>query len=146
MPFPNQDYFRLEVIEKQWSISHDDVMYAVENDMLRVCAWLPKSFVERGRSKNSHEFHVISQDHCEGLVRIRPKDCHLLFQEGQIYLNHFLPVGEEEYTDIRIANEPAQPPLKVCTSNLLVTNDSRTAFETKHNIITKVLSQFVTIF
>lgn len=133
MPFKKQDYFRLEVTEKQWNITHDEVMYAVENDMLPVCVWLPMCFVERGK-QDGDEFYILSRDHCEGLVRLRPKDCHMLFQRSTIILNHFLATQEEDFTDIRIAAEPVQPPLEVCVKDLLITNDDRARFEQEHDI------------
>lgn len=133
MLFKKQKYFRLEVIEKQWDITHDEVMYAVENDMLRVCVWLPMCFVERGKQEGE-EFYILSRDHCEGLVRLRPKDCHMLFQRGTITLNHFLITQETNHTDIRIAAEPTQPPLEVCVKDLLVTNTDRSQFEQEHDI------------
>ena len=101
MAFIEQDYFRLEVIEKQWSVSHDEVMYAAENDMLKVCVWLPMCFVEFGKG-GVKDFYVLSRDHCEGLVRVRPKDCHMLFQRGEVMLDHFLPTKGKRYKDIRV--------------------------------------------
>jgi len=133
MPFKKQNYFRLEVIEKGWDITHDEVMYAVENGMLPVCVWLPICFVERGRA-NGSEFTILSRDHCEGLVRLRPKDCHMLFQRGRITLSHFLPTRDRDYSDIRIAPEPSQPPLEVCVRDLLVINEHRSVFDAEHDI------------
>lgn len=133
MPLKKQKYFRLEVIEQGWDITHDEVMYAVENGMLPVCVWLPMCFVERGKHQGD-EFYVLSHDHCEGLVRLRPKDCHMLFQRGTITLSHFLAVYEADYTDIRIAVEPPQPPLEVCERDLLVTNKHRYQFEEEHDV------------
>lgn len=133
MPFKKQKYFRLEVIEREWDITHDDVMYAVENGMLAVCVWLPMSFVERGNVTDS-EFYVLSRDHCEGLVRIRPKDCHRLFQRGTITLSHFLTIRDIDYTDIRVAPEPPQPLLEVYVRDLLVTNEDRNHFELEHDV------------
>ncbi len=133
MALPKQNYFRLEVIEKQWSISHEEVMYAVENNLLRVCVWLPICFVERGKEKG-YQFYALTCEHCEGLVGIRPKDCHMLFQRGESLLTHFLTVGDAEHSDIRIADEPQQPPLKVYVRDLLVMNDNREAFEEEYAI------------
>lgn len=133
MAFIKQDYFRLEIVEKQWNLSHDEVMYAVENDMLKVCVWLPMCFVEFGKS-GVKEFYVLSRDHCEGLVRVRPKDCHMLFQRGEVMLDHFLPTKGKRHKDIRIALEPKQPSLKVCVRDLLVTNDHRVEFEQAYNV------------
>ena len=133
MALPRQDYFRLEVIEKQWSISHDEVMYAVENDLLRVCVWLPMCFVERGK-EDGFQFHALTSEHCEGLVGIRSKDCHMLFQRGESLFTHFLTIGDKEHSHIRIADEPHQPPLKVYVRDLLMMNHDREAFEQEYDI------------
>lgn len=133
MALPRQDYFRLEVIEKQWSMSHDEVMYAVENNLLRVCVWLPVSYVERGKEEG-HKFYAHTSEHYEGLVGIRPKDCHMLFQRDQVALTHFVTVDDAEHPDIRIADEPHQPPLNVFVRDLLVMNGDRIAFEEAYEI------------
>ncbi|MCH2546573.1 MAG: hypothetical protein MK052_03030 [Alphaproteobacteria bacterium] len=135
MALPKQNYFRLEIIEKQWSISHDEVMYAVENNLLRVCVWLPICFVERGKEEG-YQFHTATSEHYEGLVGIRAKDCHMLFQRGESLLTHFLTVDEKEHSDIRIADEPHQPALQVYVRDLLVTNYDRTAFEEEYEVTT----------
>ncbi|PIR33666.1 MAG: hypothetical protein COV36_02320 [Alphaproteobacteria bacterium CG11_big_fil_rev_8_21_14_0_20_44_7] len=133
MALPKQDYFRLEIIEKQWSISHDEVMYAVENNLLKVCVWLPICFVEYGKEEGC-QFHTAICEHYEGLVGVRPKDCHMLFQRGESSLTHFLAVGHKQHSDIRIADEPQQPPLMVLERDLLVMNNDKEAFEKEYQI------------
>ena len=47
MPFPTKDYHRLKSLQKRWGVSQEDIFYAIESGILRVCVWLPMRYVER---------------------------------------------------------------------------------------------------
>lgn len=48
MVFHDKAYDRLHNLWRRWSISQEDVYYAVENDLLRVAVWMPLRLMERG--------------------------------------------------------------------------------------------------
>lgn len=37
MAFLQRKYYRLETLEKRWSVKGDEIIYAIENGLLRAC-------------------------------------------------------------------------------------------------------------
>src|SRR5579859_5902211 len=88
MGFPEKNYERLCSVGKRWQLTQDDIYYAVENAMLRVCVWMPLRFVERcvvRDGKLAYESHETK----EGFVGVRPKDFHRLCSTGRAKLRIF---------------------------------------------------------
>jgi hypothetical protein len=70
MSFSDKEYDRLYGICERWTLPQEDVFYAIENNLLRVCVWLPLRFVERGTIKDG-KFLFEQQEYKKGFLAIR---------------------------------------------------------------------------
>jgi hypothetical protein len=109
--FPDQKYARLLHLQKHWEISTDDLYYAVENELLHVCVWMPTRFLERGIIEDRH-FVFRQYETKEGFVGIRPHDFFTIASVGSARLRCFHSVSEKG-TVLRLPFEPRQPTLLV---------------------------------
>lgn len=75
MALPEKTYDRLQSMPKRWDLSQEDVYYFVENDLLRVCVWMPMRYMERGTIKHK-KFIYEEHDHEDGL-RVLAIDSHV---------------------------------------------------------------------
>ena len=62
MVFPEKAYDRLYSMWERWGISQEDVYYFIENDLLRVCVWLPLRYVERGVIETQENGSVVIKE------------------------------------------------------------------------------------
>ncbi len=136
MAFPEKAYDRLCNLWKRWGISQEDAYYAVENDLLRICVWLPLRYVERGGIKNK-KFIYEEHEHKEGFVGVRPEDFHRICSTGCAKLRIFRSVKHENDI-LRLAYEPPQPAIAVRIHDLVVLREDRKAFEQNYHISEQV--------
>ena len=134
MTLPEKAYDRLHSLQKRWGITQEDVYYAVENDLLRVCVWIPLRYMERGVFRDK-KFLYIEYEHKEGLIRLRPEDFRHICSTGCAELRIFRSVRQEEHI-IRIAYEPPQPAVTVHIHDLVVLRQDQLAFEQAYGIAT----------
>ncbi len=132
MAFPRKNYDKLESMQKTWGVSQEDLFYAVENDLLRVCVWLPLRFIERGVMKDK-KFIYEAHEPKEGFVVVRPEDCRRICSNGRAKLKIFKSISEEGHS-LRLAYEPPQPSINVRISDLVVLKQDREKFEETYNI------------
>ena len=132
MAFPAKDYHRLQSLQKRWEVSQEDIFYAIENGLLRVCVWLPLRYVERVVIKN-RKFIYERHEHQEGFVGVRPEDCRLVCSKGRAKLRTFNSVCEDGHV-LRLAYEPPQPAICVRFKDLVVLKDDRKKFERTYDI------------
>lgn len=127
MVFPAREYDRLRTLQKKWHMSEDDMFYAIENGLIRVCVWLPSRYVECGVLQHQQFIHK-AYGYREGFMGVRPQDCRLICSTGGAELRVFYPIIEEG-TIIRLAYEPAQPAISVRLDDLVVLKKDREDFE-----------------
>jgi len=132
MAFPAKDYDRLKSLEKKWDISPEDMLYAIENGILRTCIWLPLRYVERIAIKE-HKFVFETQEHQCGFVGVRPEDCRRICSTGCAKLRIFNSVNEADHI-LRLAYEPPQPDISVRISDLIVLKEDQQKFEQNYEI------------
>lgn len=132
MAFPAKDYDRLKSLEKKWNISPEDMLYAIENGILRTCIWLPLRYVERIAIKE-RTFVFEKQEHQCGFVSVRPEDCRLICSTGCAKLRIFNSVSEADHI-LRLAYEPPQPDISVRISDLIVLKEDQKHFEQSYDI------------
>lgn len=132
MGFPTKAYDRLHHLWKRWGISQEDAYYAIENDLLRTCVWLPLRFVERGVIKDG-KFIYERHESKEGFIGVRPQDFRHICSTGRAKLRVFRSVGQEGHI-LRLADEPPQPALMVRISDLVVLHEDRKRFEETYGI------------
>ncbi|MDX2094414.1 MAG: hypothetical protein SFW64_00500 [Alphaproteobacteria bacterium] len=111
MAFPVKDYDRMHNLATRWGVSQDDIYYAIENDLLRACVWLPLRWVERGEFKNG-KFNYRRHEHNQGFIAIRPEDFRAISSVGRAKLRVFRSVSHEGHI-LRLAYEPPQPAILV---------------------------------
>jgi hypothetical protein len=127
MPLPEKTYDRLHSLWGRWGLSQEDVYYAIENDWLRVCVWMPHRYMERGVMRDK-KFIYVECEHKEGFIGLRPEDFHRISSTGSAELRIFRSVKQEEHI-LRIAYEPPQPPITVHINDLVVLRQHQLAFE-----------------
>lgn len=132
MPIPEKQYTRLEALLERWNLSRDDVFYAVENGLLNCCVWLQPRYVERGRHENGC-FLAKQQERSNGLVKVRPEDCQVIFQDNEVYAHSFIPI-DKPGDIIRITHEPPQPYVCLRLQHLLVMRKEQQRFEQIYHI------------
>ncbi len=132
MVFPEKDYDRFYNLWDRWGISQEDVFYAVENDLLRVCIFLPLRFVERGVIKDG-KFIFEQHEHKNGFIAVRPEDFHLICSKGSAKLRIFHSIRVEGHI-LRLAMEPPQPSVSVRLHDLIVLREDRLKFEETYKI------------
>ena len=132
MPFPDKQYMRLETLIRIWSLSRDDILYAIENGLLQCCIWLQPRYVERGCEKNGF-FAAHACERSDGLVRVRPEDCQVIFQQGEIYAHSFMSLSKPDDM-LRITHEPPQPYISITVKHLLVMREEQIRFEKDHHV------------
>lgn len=132
MVFQNKAYDRLHTLWKRWNLSEEDVYYAVENDMLRTCVWLPLRLMERGVI-NSRKFIFEQYEPKQGFIGVRTEDFRRLHSTGRAKLRIFRST-ENDGQILRLAYEPPQPAIMVRLSDLVVLQEDRTKFEETYNI------------
>lgn len=132
MPIPEKQYTRLEALLARWNLSKDDVFYAVENGLLQCCAWLQPRYMERGAEENGC-FLPNQHQRCHGLVRVRPQDCHAIFQDQEVLAHSFIPLDAPDEL-LRITHEPPQPYVCLRIQHLLVMCEEQRRFESLYSI------------
>jgi len=137
--FPQKEYERLLCLQKQWKVSQEDLFYSVENNLLRVCVWLPLRYVERGAMRN-RRFIYERHEHQEGFVGVRPEDCRRICSTGRAKLRIFTSVGEDGHI-LRLAYEPPQPAICVRLSDLIVLKKDRYKFEKSYDVTEATLRE-----
>lgn len=105
MRVPIKKYERLYVLQKQWQVSQEDMFYAIEDSMLRVCIWLPLRYMEIGTIRNRQFIHE-SHEHVEGFVGVRAEDCHIVFSKGRAGLRRFHSIAKTDQMLRLSANTP----------------------------------------
>lgn len=132
MGFPEKAYDRLSNLSTHWGITQEDVYYAIENDLLRVCVWLPLRYMEcciiKGR-KFVYEQH----EHKTGFIGVRPEDFHKISSTGCAKLRIFCSIKSEAHI-FRLAYEPPQPAVSVRIHDLIVLKEDRKTFEAIYKI------------
>ncbi len=139
MGFPEKTYDRLYNLRKQWGITQEDVYYAIENSLLRVCVWIPLRYVERGVLHDG-KFVYERHEHREGFIGVRPQDFHRISSTGCAKLRIFRSVKEEDRI-VRMAYEPPQPAISVRIHDLVVLKEDRLRFETTYEINQKAAAK-----
>ncbi len=132
MPFPDKQYTRLETLLRVWSLSRDDILYAIENGLLHCCIWLQPRYVERGSEKNGF-FAAQACERSDGLVRVRSEDCQVIFQQGEINAHSFMSL-QKPNDMLRITHEPPQPYVPITIKHLLVMKEEQQRFEETHHV------------
>ena len=132
MPLPEKTYERLHSLWGRWGLSQEDVYYAIENGLLRVCVWLPLRYMERGIIKNK-KFMYVAHEHKEGFIGLRPEDFHRICSTGIAKLRIFRSINEEAHI-LRMAYEPPQPAISVRIHDLVVLQEDRIKFENVYQI------------
>lgn len=127
MRVPIKKYERLYVLQKQWKLSQEDMFYAIEDSMLRVCIWLPLRYMEIGTIRNRQFIHE-SHEHVEGFVGVRAEDCHAVFSKGRAGLRRFHAVTKTDQM-LRLSDEPPQPTISVRYNDLVVLQKDKESFE-----------------
>jgi hypothetical protein len=135
MGFPKKTYDRLHNLPSLWGVSQDDIYYAVESGLLRVCVWLPMRFMERGTMRKGR-FAYVEHEHKEGFVGVRPEDFHRIYNTGCAKLRIFRAIKQEGHI-LRMAYEPPQPAIAVRIHDLVVLEQDRIAFEQAYEITHK---------
>ena len=132
MALPEKIYDRLQSMPKRWELSQEDVYYFVENDLLRVCVWMPLRYMERCAIKKKQ---LVYEEHerQEGFIGIRPEDFHRICSTGRAKLRIFRSVRSGGHV-LRMAYEPPQPALSVRIHDLVVLREDRLAFEETYEI------------
>lgn len=132
MAFPAKDYERLKSLEQKWGMSRDDMLYAIENGLLRTCIWLPLRYVERIAMKDL-TFVFEKYEHQSGFVGVRPEDCRRICSTGCANLRIFNSVCAADNI-IRLAYEPPQPDVSVRISDLIILKEDQQKFEQNYDI------------
>lgn len=132
MPLPAKTYDRLHSLWRRWGLTQEDVYYAIENGLLRVCVWMPLRFMERGEIRNK-AFIYVEHEHKEGFIGLRPEDFHRICSTGCAKLRIFRSIKEEAHI-LRMAYEPPQPAISVRIHDLVVLQEDRVKFETSYEI------------
>lgn len=132
MALPEKAYDRLHNIWRRWGISQEDIYYAVENNLLRVCVWLPLRYMERCAIKDN-KFIFVEHEHKEGFIGLRPEDFHCVCSTGCAKLRIFRSIKEEAHI-LRMAYEPPQPAISVRIHDLVVLHEDRVKFEATYHI------------
>jgi len=132
MGLPEKTYDRLHSLWKRWGVTQEDVYYAIENSLLRVCVWMPLRYVERGILKDG-SFVYEKHEHKEGFIGVRPQDFHRISSTGCAKLRIFRSLKEEDRI-LRMAYEPPQPAISVRIHDLVVLQEDRLKFETTYEI------------
>ena len=127
MLFPNREYYRLSALQDKWGTSKEELLYAIENGLLRTCIWLPLRYVERGFMREQKFIYEAHELKC-GYVGVRPEDCKLICNYGRADLRIFNSGCDDEYS-IRMAYEPPQPDIQVRLHNLIVLKEDCEKFE-----------------
>lgn len=127
MAFPPKNYDRLCSLGKRWQLSQEDIYYAIENGMLRVCVWMPLRFVERCVVRDN-KMVFENHKHKEGFIAVRPKDFYRLSSTGRAKLRIFNSIKADGYV-LRLADEPPQPALSVRIHDLMVLKADQETFE-----------------
>lgn len=127
MLFQDRDYYRLSALQEKWGISKEELLYAIENGLLRTCIWLPLRYIERGFMREQ-KFIYETQELKRGYVGVRPEDCRLICNYGRADLRIFNSGCDDEYI-IRMAYEPPQPDIQVRLHNLIVLKKDCERFE-----------------
>jgi hypothetical protein len=132
MALPEKTYDRLHSLWRRWELPQEDVYYAVENGLLRVCVWVPLRFMERGVIKNKKFIYEEHQPE-EGFVGVRPEDFHRICSTGCAKLRIFRSTKKAGHI-LRMAYEPPQPALSVRIHDLVVLREDRLAFEEAYDV------------
>ena len=132
MVFPEKAYDRLYSMWERWGISQEDVYYAIENDILRVCVWLPLRYVERGVIRDN-KFIFEEYEHEEGFIAVRPEEFRLICSTGSAKLRIFRSIKVEGHI-LRLAMEPPQPSVSVRIHDLVVLREDRLKFEKIYDV------------
>lgn len=132
MALPEKTYDRLHSLWKRWELPQEDVYYAVENGLLRVCVWVPLRFMERGVIKNKKFIYEEHQPE-EGFVGVRPEDFHRICSTGCAKLRIFRSTKKAGHI-LRMAYEPPQPAVSVRIHDLVVLREDRLAFEETYGV------------
>ncbi|MDE3015744.1 MAG: hypothetical protein KGI29_02340 [Pseudomonadota bacterium] len=132
MPLPEKTYDRLHSLQKRWGLTQEDVYYAIENGLLRVCVWMPLRYMERGVFEDK-KFLYIEYEHKEGFIRLRPEDFHHICSTGCAELRIFGSVRQKAHI-LRIAYEPPQPAVIVHIHDLVVLRQDQLEFEQAYGI------------
>ncbi|NDF11602.1 MAG: hypothetical protein EB060_02140 [Proteobacteria bacterium] len=133
MVFPAKKYDRLSSLGKRWTLSQEDIYYAVENGMLRVCVYMPLRFVERCAVRE-HKIVFESHEQKQGFIAVRPEDFFTLCSTGRAKLRIFNSITVEGHI-LRLALEPPQPDIVVRIHDLVVLREDREKFEAQYEII-----------
>ena len=110
-----------------WQLSQEDIYYAIENGMLRVCVWMPLRYVERCAVRDN-KIVFESYEHKQGFIGVRPEDFFILSSHGRAELRIFHSITVEGNI-FRLAHEPPQPDLAVHIHDLVVLKEDREKFE-----------------
>jgi len=132
MVFPEKAYDRLYSMWERWGVSQEDVYYFIENDLLRVCVWLPLRYVERGVIEGG-KFIFEEHEHKEGFIAVRPEDFRLICSTGSAKLRIFRSIKTQEHI-LRLAIEPPQPAVAVRIHDLVVLQEDRKKFESTYKV------------
>lgn len=128
MAFPQREYHRLESLERRWkNLGKEKITYSIENGFLRICVWLPLSFVEKGYEKPNKHFVITTREMHEGFVSVRPEDYWRICSSGCANLRIFVSIAEEK--TLRLAYEPSQDSLSVRIRDLVVLERDSREFE-----------------
>jgi hypothetical protein len=140
LAFPEKTYERLGSIWRRWGLTQEDVYYAIENGLLRVCVWLPIRYVERGTFKDQ-KFIFEQHEIKEGFIGVRPEDFHRISSTGSAKLRIFRSIKVEGHI-IRLAYEPPQPDVSVRIHDLVVLKQDRISFEETYQICHQQMANY----
>ena len=130
--FRDLKYAGLLRLREHWGISPEDLHYAVENEILHACVWMPMRYLERGVIRDRH-FVFMRHEAKEGFVGVRPRDFRTISRVGSARLRSFDSVTSRG-TVLRLPDEPRQPALLVHLQDLMVLAQDRAEFEREYRL------------
>ncbi|WP_422927457.1 hypothetical protein [Singulisphaera sp. PoT] len=130
--FRDRKYARLLRLREHWGISLEDLYYAVENEFLHACVWMPLRYLERGTIRD-RQFVFMRHEAKEGFVGVRPRDFRTISSVGSARLRSFDSVTRRG-TVLRLPDEPRQPALLVRIEDLMVLAQDRAEFEREYRL------------
>ena len=128
MPLRDKAYFRLDEIQAQLRLSRGDVIYLVENGLLKASVRVWHALIEEGEydlAADGQTFRLSTdQRRFSGLLDLRPQDAYRLLRDQTALINAF-DAPEGEYLVVLRPEDG----IEVRLDDLIVRRDERDRFE-----------------
>src|SRR6266540_2124068 len=128
MPWRDKAYFRLDEIQARLRLSRGDVIYLVENGLLKASVRVWNAVIEEGeydRAADGQTFRLpTDQRRFSGLLDLRPKDTYRLFRDQTALINAF-DAPEGEYLVVLRPEDG----IEVRLDDLIIRREERDRFE-----------------